>query len=143
MTWQGQKLSLPDAIAATGAKKVFFMLGMNDIGLNGIDKTMENWKVLLDDIRAACPDVEITIQSMTPVWTGGEKGKLNNPHVDAYNQRLQEFAGENSCGWLDVASYMKDATGGLATAYCSDNYVHLTRTGAEVWTKVLKAEFAS
>lgn len=138
MTYRGQQLSLPDAIAATGAKKVFIMLGMNDIGLYGIDTTLENWETLLWAIQKVCPGVEITIQSMTPVYTGGEKGKLNNPNVDAYNARLKAFAEEKGYGWLDIASYMKDATGGLAAAYCSDEYVHLTRDGAAVWVQVLK-----
>ncbi len=139
MTYRGQQLSLPDAIAATGAKKVFFMLGMNDIGLNGIDATMESWETLLWAVKKVCPEVEIVIQSMTPVYTGGEKGKLNNPNVDAYNARLQAFAEEAGYGYLDVASFMKDATGGLAERYCSDQYVHLTTEGAATWVKVLKA----
>ncbi len=142
MTWQGRQLSLPDAIAATGAKKVFFMLGMNDIGLNGIDATMESWDTLLWAVKKVCPEVQIVIQSMTPVYTGGERGKLNNPNVDAYNARLKTFAEEKGYGWLDVASYMKDATGGLAENYCSDQYVHLTSEGAATWVKVLKAAFA-
>lgn len=139
MTYRGQQLSLPDAIAATGAKKVFFMLGMNDIGLHGIDATLENWATLLWAVRKVCPDVEITIQSMTPIFTGGEKGKLTNPNVDDYNARLKAFAEEQGCGWLDVASFLKDASGGLAESYCSDGYVHLTRDGAAVWVDVLKA----
>ena len=139
MTYRGQQLSLPDAIAATGAKKVFFMLGMNDIGLNGIDATMESWETLLWAVKKVCPDVEIVIQSMTPIYTGGEKGKLNNPNVDAYNARLEAFAEEKGYGYLDVASFMKDATGGLAERYCSDQYVHLTSEGAAAWVKVLKA----
>lgn len=139
MTYRGQKLSLPDAIAATGAKKVFIMLGMNDIGLYGIDATLKNWDTLLWAVNKVCPGVEIVIQSMTPVYTGGERGKLTNPNIDAYNQRLQEFAEENSYGWLDVASSMKDATGGLAERYCSDQYVHLTSDGAATWVQVLKS----
>ena len=34
---------------------------------------------------------------------------------------------------------MKDSTGGLATPYCSDNYVHLTYAATERWVLVLKA----
>lgn len=138
MTYRGQEMHLEDAIAATGASKVFLMLGMNDIGAYGINKTMDNWEILLGRIRAALPDVEIYIQSMTPVWTGGEKGGLNNHNADLYNQRLKTFAETNGCRYVDVASYMKDGTGGLATEYCSDSYVHLTDRGAAAWVAVLK-----
>lgn len=139
MTYQGQEMKIEDAVAATGAKKVFIMLGMNDIAAYGIDATMTYWGRLLTRIRSTCPDIEIYIQSMTPIWTGGEKGSLNNTNVDKYNNRLQAFAAENGCKYIDVASYMKDETGGLATSYCSDSYVHLTYAATERWVKVLKA----
>lgn len=131
--------NLEDAIAATGAKKLFIMMGMNDIGLYGIDGTIENWVTLLGLIRDACPGIEIYIQSMTPVWTGGEVGGLTNANVNAYNVKLREFAQQNGCGFIDVAPYMRDETGGLATEYCSDSYVHLTDAGVAVWIKALKA----
>ena len=76
---------------------------------------------------------------MSPVWTGGEKGGLRNPNVDAYNVKLQAFAQANGCKYIDVASYMKDSTGGLATIYCSDSYVHLSEEGAKAWIKIRKA----
>ena len=140
LTYQGVKYTdVEKALAATGAKKVFIMLGMNDIGLYGIDKTISNWGVLLDLIRTACPNVTIYIQSMTPVWTGGEKGSLNNSNVNAYNTKLQAFAQSNGCKYIDIFPYMKDSTGGLATEFCSDSYVHLTNEGARRWIAVLKA----
>ena len=74
MNFRGGSMHLPDAIAATGAKKAFFMLGTNDIGAYGIEKTMANWDTMISSIREKVPDIEIYIQSMTPVWTGGEKG---------------------------------------------------------------------
>ena len=131
--------NLEDAIAATGAKKLFIMMGMNDIGLYGIDGTIENWGTLLGLIRGVCPDMEIYIQSMTPVWSGGEKGGLTNPNINEYNRKLRVFAEENGCGFIDVAPFMRDATGGLATAYCSDSYVHVSEAGVDVWIKVLRA----
>jgi lysophospholipase L1-like esterase len=132
-------MSIEDAVAATGAKKVFIMLGMNDIALYGIDATMEYWVTLLSRIRQKCPDVQIYIQSMSPIWTGGEVGALRNENADRYNQRLQTFAAQQGCGYIDVASYLKDSTGGLATRFCSDNYVHLTYAATERWVQVLKA----
>ena len=139
LTYQGKDMAVEDAISATGASKVFLMLGMNDIGLYGIDTTIENWGKLIDRIRKECPNVTIYIQSMTPIWTGGEKGDLNNTNMDTYNSKLKKFAEEKQVDFIDVAPYMKDSTGGIATRYCSDNYVHVTDLGAAAWIRVLKA----
>lgn len=139
ITYQGKAMRPEDALAACGAKKVFIMLGMNDIGLLGVDKTIQNWGILVQNIRSKCPDIEIYIQSGTPIYIGGEKRSLNNKNMDAYNVKLKAFAEENGCYFVDVAMYMKDANGGLAAEYCSDNYVHFTNAGSSCWAKVLRA----
>ena len=106
VTYQGVKYQdIEEAIKATGAKKMFIMFGMNDIGLHGIDKTITNWGVLVDLIRSQCPDIAIYIQSMTPIWTGGEKGKLTNANVLKYNEKLRNFAQNNGCKYIDIHPY--------------------------------------
>ena len=139
LTYQGQDMKVEEAINATGATKVFLMMGMNDIGLYGVDGTIENWGKLIERIKKNCPNVTVYIQSMTPIWTGGEIGDLNNVNMDAYNAKLEIFAKNEGVDFIDVAPYMKDSTGGMATRYCSDNYVHVTDQGAAAWIRVLKA----
>ena len=92
MPWQGQEMKIEDAVQATGAKKMFVMLGMNDIALYGIDKTIENWGKLLERVRSKCPDMELHIQPMSPIWTEGQIGDPNTPNIDAYNVALTAFA---------------------------------------------------
>ncbi len=139
MSYQGEKMDLQSAVAATGAKKLFIMLGMNDIALYGVDNTIKNWRTMLGRILEKSPDIKIYIQSMTPIWTGGEVGGLNNKNANKFNEALKAFAQENGYTYIDVASYMKDSTGGLATKYCSDKYVHITTEGAKAWVSVLRA----
>ena len=136
--YQGQNMTPQEALAACGANKVFILLGMNDIALYGVDKSIENWGVLVANIRELCPDITIYIQSGTPIYTGGQVGGLNNNRMDEYNARLKVFAEENGCIYLDVATAMKDDSNGLAYSYASDNYVHLTLSACELWARQLK-----
>lgn len=139
-SYRGQKYkNLEDAIAATGAKKVFIMLGVNDIGRFGLEENMENWRILIELIREACPDIQIYIQSMMPIWTRAQTSKLSNSKVYAYNFALRFFAEQYGCGYIDVFPYMQDSSGGLAAEYCSDKYVHVTEKGVAVWLSVLRA----
>lgn len=137
LNYQGQETTPQDALAACGAKRVFILLGMNDIALWGIDQTIVNWGKLVSNIRAKCPDIEIYIQSGTPIYLDGEIGSLNNANMDAYNVRLQAFAAENGCTYVDVNTPFKNASGGLASAYCSDEYVHFTDAACQLWVKIL------
>ncbi len=140
--FQGQSMIIEDALAASGKSKVFIMLGMNDLAY-GIDYTMSQWEILIQRIQAKVPDMEIYIQSCTPVFTGAELTKLNNTNMDIYNGRLKAMAEEKGLHFVDVGPYFKDSTGGLAPIYCSDNFVHITPLGAQVWVKILKAYAAS
>lgn len=137
--YQGKEMTPWEALAASGAKKVFIMLGTNDIGYYGIDETMDRWVTFVGNIRELCPDIQIYIQSLTPMWTESEQKLLNNENIDLYNQRLEEFANENDCHFVNIAPYFKDSTNGLAVTYSGDRYVHMREEGVSAWVTLLKA----
>jgi len=142
VSYQGMPLTPWDALKASGVSKVYIMLGTNDIGYWGIEETMANWEQFVTNIRQACPDIQIVIQAQTPMWIPAEQALLNNANIDLYNQKLQEFAEENDCLFLDIAPYFKNSENGLAAVYCNDEYVHLSAAGTATWAKVLRAHAA-
>jgi len=139
ITYQGTKMYPGEALKACGAKKVFIMLGMNDVGMLSLDQCMTYWKTLISQIQDACPGIEIYIQSATPIYTGGQTDLLTNERMDQYNARLKAYAEEIGQHFIDIAPYLKDSTNGLSREYTSDNYVHLNNEGIEIWVDVLKA----
>lgn len=137
LNYQGSETTPQDALKACGAKRVFILLGMNDIALHGIEKTIENWGVLISNIRSTCPGIEVYIQSGTPIYLSGEIGSLNNANMDKYNVQLKAFAEANDCTYIDVNTPFKNSSGGLAGAYCSDEYVHFTDAACDLWVQIL------
>ncbi len=138
-SYQGQAMTTEEALAASGVKKVYLMLGMNDLNAIAPQQCSENFALLISRILQKCPDIQIIIQSCTPIYTGSEAEGLTNQNVDLYNTMLQNYAQREGFAYVDVAAYLKDQTGGIAHRYCSDNYVHLTSEGAQVWIAVLKS----
>ena len=142
-SYQGVKMLVEDCIANSGADTVYIMLGMNDIGLYGIDDTIENYKTLLGNIKAKAPDVNIVVQSMTPMTdTSTIIGEdLNNENIKVYNNRLLTLCQENGWAFVDVASVMYDEQGvNLNRDFCSDPDglgVHFTEAGCEKWVEYL------
>ena len=142
ITYQNTAMRPEDALKASGVKRVFIMLGMNDIAF-GVDYTMNNWKTLIKNIRSECPDMEIYIQSATPIHANNDKDgyKLNNANMDIYNQKLEVFCAENDCYFVSIAPLLKDENGDLANSYCSDpnsQGCHLTQAGVLVWIQALQ-----
>lgn len=137
--YQGKPMTPWDALEASGAQKAFLLLGMNDIGYYGIDATMEKWVTFLGNIREKCPDIQIYIQSLTPMWLDAEQSLLNNENIDLYNERLRAFSEENNCSFVDIAPYFKNSKNGLAGTYCGDLYVHMNDEGTAAWATLLRA----
>ena len=138
ITYQGEKMRPEDALAAMGAKRVFIMLGLNDITF-GLNRALKNWDLLIQNIRAKCPDIEIYIQSGTPIWIPKEKDGLTNENMDKYNVLLEQYCQDNGCYFVNVAPIFKNEQGGLKAEFCLDYYVHLNNAGVEAWIAYLKA----
>lgn len=140
--YQGEQRQIWDSISLMGSKKVFIMLGMNDLNITGLEGTCEKYQELIGKIRESNPEVEIHILSMTYVLRGKEAGKLNNDTIREYNGMLKEMADENGWGYINVADALADENGDLAAEYCSDEFAHQNPEAYDVWVSVLR-EYAS
>lgn len=139
--YNGNEMYLADAIEAMGAKKVFIMLGMNDIAVYGNDGAVKNMESVLAQIKEKNPETTIYVQSMTPIVSTAQTGSLTNENLDIYNAGLKAMCEQNGYIYLDVASVMKDNEGNLIREYCSDPDnmgVHFTDEGCKTWIHYLR-----
>jgi len=137
-SYQGIKMLTEDVIELVGAKKVYICLGLNDIGIYGLEKFLNYYNDFIYRIRVKNPDVQIIIVSVTPVTRNGERGHIYNYRFDLYNDALIEFAHERGCYFLDIAMILKDEEGYLPDKYSSDDYVHLTFNAYEKWINYMR-----
>ncbi len=142
-SFQGETMLIEDCVAASGAKRVYIMLGMNDLGLYGIDLTVESYETLIDRILEKSPYVQIIVESMTPMTADSPvMGALNNEVIKEYNARLKDMCEAKSLLYTDVASVMYDSDGeALKPEYCSDPEamgIHFTEEGCAAWVDYLK-----
>ena len=141
-SYQGEKMRVEDCIEKSGVKKVFIMLGMNDIGIYGPDEAVSNYETLIDKILEKSPDVEIYVQAMTPMTsTSNIIGKnLNNDNIVKYNANLKALAERRGWQYIDVYSAVVMTDGTLNPEYCSDNDemgIHFTEEGCQIWVDYL------
>ena len=138
--YQGQKLPVEESIALTGKKKVYLLLGINDISNYDVDTCIENYQLLLDLIRKKTPGCEIYIQSVTPKIKKVQDG-VTNQKIFEYNLRLLQMCLEEGYHFVDVAHVLRDANGYLPDSYCSDPDtmgMHFTDEACKVWIDYLK-----
>lgn len=145
-TYNGKKQKVEDSIAQMqGIKKVYIMLGMNDIASVGLNTGIKNFELLCNKILEKSPNVQIYVQSVTPIINGSksysyEEGKLNNMTIYRYNVALSALAKKRGWYFVNVAEVMLDGNGYLNPDYCGDPEfmgLHFSSAGCKVWVDYL------
>lgn len=139
--YQGELHLAEDCAQVTGASKVFLMLGMNDIGLYGVDESIENCKTLVANIKKKSPSATIYIQSVTPILMGKEYETLKNELIREFNSKLESFCKTDGIKFFDLYSVFADENGYLKAEYCGDQDamgIHFTDAACQLWANYLK-----
>lgn len=135
--YRGKKYQVWDAIPLIGSQRVFLLLGMNDLGILGLEGSRDQYKMLIDKILETSPNVEIHLISVTYTLPDLGQKTLNNENIAQYNLLLQKMAKENGWGYIDLVTPISDGNGNLAAECCSDGYVHLSKTAYALWETAL------
>ncbi len=130
-----------DAITKLQPKKLFIMIGVNDLSLNmTVDEITANYRQILDRVKSETPRTKVFIQSVLPVnpATGMALSHTNRtPLIIELNGRLRGLAGEYGHTWIDLFSLMADENNHLRRSYSIDG-LHLTWEGYRVWTEAIR-----
>lgn len=137
LSYRGADTHLEDAIQMSGKKKIFIMLGQNDLGYLFVRETLDNYAQLLKAIREKSPDVEIYIQTCSEEYAGAYSNNARNLKIYEFNAKLPEFAKENNCHLVDVAPYLENHRQRLAPIYSLDQEIHVNYDGCLIWGQVL------
>ncbi len=146
----GKEMNLENAIGKSGVKRVYFLMGSNDISARTQRPYVyDNWHTMLDRIRELSPDVELVIMSSIPMYAASYELQNTtlfeyNANIAEYNIHLEELAAETGCKFLDLSMYVKDHHGRMPEIYNQGHY-HMNEAGCLNWMKVLRyyAQFES
>ena len=137
-SYQGQKVTVADGIQKCGKKKVYLMLGINDMAYYTRPDLYAQFKSLTDSILEKSPDVTFYIHSVTPM--PGDKNGTPNEEINEYNALISQYCCQKGWYFIDVASVLRDENGLLPREYCSDADgmgIHFTDSACEVWRDYL------
>lgn len=138
-SWMIERL---DPIIAGHPKKVFLMIGTNDLS-DGVSprEVVDYIRKIVDRFQTESSWTRIFVQSLLPV--NGSLCDIYSNHyargaeIVAVNKMLRALCEEKDVAYLDVYSVMVDAHGNLNPAYTNDG-LHLMSDGYMAWKKVLE-----
>lgn len=130
--YDGRRRQPQKSLDAMDAKKVFITLGIND-SAGDVSLLLNNYKNMLDVIQDRLPKAQLYMIAVFPMTATRESGARNNAKIDQINEGLLRIAMSREIPFIDFTPRLKDQGGALQRAYSSDDYVHLSNEGYDVW----------
>lgn len=132
--------SFEEVIRNKQYKRVYVMLGVNEIGYNR-STTLKRFSELLEEIRQNQPNATIVICANLRVGAArsARDKSVNNPNIDQYNQAIAAYADGSRIKYLDVNPLFDDGQGNLGSQYTSDG-THVLAKYYRTWAQWLAAQ---
>ncbi len=137
----GKKVTLEEALKAKQYKKVYFQIGINEMGRGTLDGFMNEYQNAVEKFKTLQPDAIIYVQAIMHVTQKKSDSDpiFNNPGIDARNQRIQQLADGVRVFYIDVNEVVCDDQGGLKQELTFDN-LHLYGSKYNIWVDFLKTK---
>lgn len=138
-TSKGEKITLLEDMKGKNIKRVYIMLGVNELGWSYPQVFKSKYKELIKEIRKIKPDAQIYVQSIIPVTKSRDKSDkyFNNTRIEQYNKLIKEVALEENVEYLDVQSALTNSEGYLPEETSPDG-IHIGKSYCEKWLEYLK-----
>ena len=138
----GKKMTIIEALTQTPFRKVYIMLGINELGWAYSDLFIKRYGEAIDEIKNIAPQAQIYVQSLLPVSEERSKNDAiyNNINIEKYNGLIQQMAAEKELYYLDVAQCVADPEGNLAGEASTDG-IHLQKAYCDLWLGYLRQHY--
>lgn len=139
-----EMITVYQALYNTGYKKIYIMLGTNNLGEPDFDNFKEKYRVCLGEIKKQVPSAEIYVMSVvyveeSKVTTGDY---VNNKNISAVNEKILELCEENDYHYLNVNEVLSDGNQALIEGASSDG-IHIYEKYCKIWLDYLRTHYIS
>lgn len=118
-----------EATLAGRPKKIFFMMGTNDLGTRGMNDpafVAKSVRTALKRCKNESPETEVYFQSILPCTTNGVK---DVKHIPITNDSIKKLCQEYGATYIDLYDDLTD----IANMKISYDGTHLTMSGYRTW----------
>jgi lysophospholipase L1-like esterase len=126
-----------DEITSRKPKKLFLMIGVNDLRRNiSSDSIMANYSKIIERIKGNSPETRIIIQSVLPVNSAFKDAKTTCAKITELNQKIKSFASKEGLPFLNLFPEFVNRKGELNEELTSDG-LHINGKGYLIWKKMI------
>ena len=130
-----------DEVTSGKPKKIFILIGINDISRNIPDShILNNYRRIIQKIKGSSSSTKIYFHSLLPVNnTFPVRNHFNkDEHILFVNAGLKNIAKEHDISFIDLYPHFLNADNKLDKKYTMDG-LHLNADGYKLWAAILKS----
>lgn len=137
----GEKLTLEEALTKRQYGKVYFQIGINEMGRGTIDSFMQAYEDSVHKLEELQPDAIIYVQGIMRVTQKKSESDavFNNTGILLRNDRIAQLADNVHIFYIDMNEAVCDNHGNLKEDLTFDN-VHLYASKYNIWVDFLKTK---
>lgn len=134
----GTNMTVMEALAGTSYNRVYLMFGVNETGWPNEGIFIEDYRRIIEDIKAQNPSAQIYIQSILPVSqaVSDSSAYIKNDRIRLYNELLQELATEEQVTFINVAEAV--SIDGVLPEDAAVDGIHLKKEYCDKWLEYLR-----
>ncbi len=134
----GTEATFAEAMAELQPRRIVITIGTNSMWMEPT-VYVQFFSRFIEQLKSACPNAEIILQSTPPLTAEYEAGKKypTNEKINRFNMYLAGLATYHNIWYLNSAPGLKNASGTLDETYNSDGF-HISAEGYNVWTEALR-----
>lgn len=137
----GKKVTLEEALGQRQYGKIYFQIGINEMGRGNLESFMQQYEASVQKFRQLQPDAVIYVQGIMRV--AKEKSDadkiFNNEGICTRNERIAQLADNQTIFYIDMNEVVCDEQGNLRDDLTFDN-LHLLGSKYGIWVDFLKTK---
>ncbi len=134
----GDILERLDPIIAAKPKKVFLLIGVNDLLFLPLSKIQGFYEKIVSRIVTETPPTQLYLESILPIHNDLRRNGMKNEDIDTLNKAIEQIAKKHQATFIDLNSKFKNTEGSLRTEFSHDG-IHLNGEGYLLFRDILQA----
>lgn len=137
----GVKVTLEEALSAQKFGKIYFQIGINEMGRGTLDGFIHEYQKTIDKFKVLQPDAVIYVQGIMRVTQekSDSDAIFNNPGIQLRNERIAQLADNVKVFYIDMNEVVCDQYGNLKQELTFDD-LHLYGSKYGIWVDFLKTK---
>lgn len=126
-----------DDVIIMKPKKIFLLVGVNDLAFHPPPYIVENYEKIVSHLRVGTPETQVYLEAILPIHNDLRRTGMKNEDIRILNKSFKSIAEKYGLVFIDTHAPFVNTEGDLKTNLSLDG-VHLTGEGYLIFKEILK-----